>query len=191
MMSFFFSSRRRHTRCSRDWSSDVCSSDLWSRGAARRCLQRSCRVVEGREPAVHVLDVIHQVSAAGTIPGGKAGRAARRAHVRAIYATRAGHDVGGIEEVVALSELARTSAGDNAWILHPEEVLDVRTGLVDGGKEPTSPEEDPEVSIIILCQRRRRRDRSDRARRRYDAGRGLRRRIGERGDHRRGKTEVV
>src|SRR5207245_3626388 len=24
----FFSSRRRHTRCYRDWSSDVCSSDL-------------------------------------------------------------------------------------------------------------------------------------------------------------------
>src|SRR2546422_2203482 len=29
---FFFSSRRRHTRCSRDWSSDVCSSDLTSSG---------------------------------------------------------------------------------------------------------------------------------------------------------------
>src|SRR6266498_2127348 len=28
MMFFFFSSRRRHTRCGRDWSSDVCSSDL-------------------------------------------------------------------------------------------------------------------------------------------------------------------
>src|SRR5205809_2726498 len=28
---FFFSSRRRHTRCSRDWSSDVCSSDLLGR----------------------------------------------------------------------------------------------------------------------------------------------------------------
>src|SRR3712207_8161144 len=27
-MSFFFSSRRRHTRYWRDWSSDVCSSDL-------------------------------------------------------------------------------------------------------------------------------------------------------------------
>src|SRR2546429_6025270 len=27
-MLFFISSRRRHTRCSRDWSSDVCSSDL-------------------------------------------------------------------------------------------------------------------------------------------------------------------
>src|SRR5699024_12229073 len=27
---FFFSSRRRHTRSKRDWSSDVCSSDLSS-----------------------------------------------------------------------------------------------------------------------------------------------------------------
>src|SRR5690554_5361393 len=26
---FFFSSRRRHTRCGRDWSSDVCPSDLF------------------------------------------------------------------------------------------------------------------------------------------------------------------
>src|SRR5690606_40186499 len=43
---FFFSSRRRHTRFSRDWSSDVCSSDLpfehritpvVSCGSARRC----------------------------------------------------------------------------------------------------------------------------------------------------------
>src|SRR5256885_11518389 len=28
MRSFFFSSRRRHTRLQGDWSSDVCSSDL-------------------------------------------------------------------------------------------------------------------------------------------------------------------
>src|SRR3989449_7096441 len=32
LTAFFFSSRRRHTRCSRDWSSDVCSSDLVSSG---------------------------------------------------------------------------------------------------------------------------------------------------------------
>src|SRR5215510_6451644 len=32
---FFFSSRRRHTRWPRDWSSDVCSSDLgWLREVA-------------------------------------------------------------------------------------------------------------------------------------------------------------
>src|SRR5262245_63717826 len=28
VVRFFFSSRRRHTRCLSDWSSDVCSSDL-------------------------------------------------------------------------------------------------------------------------------------------------------------------
>src|SRR5699024_11719244 len=28
LKNFFFSSRRRHTRSKRDWSSDVCSSDL-------------------------------------------------------------------------------------------------------------------------------------------------------------------
>src|SRR5690606_40461557 len=38
-MSFFFSSRRRHTRFSRDWSSDVCSSDLAVPAAARRPLE--------------------------------------------------------------------------------------------------------------------------------------------------------
>src|SRR5205809_614815 len=33
---FFFPSRRRHTRCSRDWSSDVCSSDLGQRDVVLR-----------------------------------------------------------------------------------------------------------------------------------------------------------
>src|SRR5256884_718117 len=33
-VQFFFSSRRRHTICSRDWSSDVCSSDLLREGFA-------------------------------------------------------------------------------------------------------------------------------------------------------------
>src|SRR5438874_4972937 len=36
-MCFFFSSRRRHTRSLRDWSSDVCSSDL-----ARAVRRRAC-----------------------------------------------------------------------------------------------------------------------------------------------------
>src|SRR5207249_7380551 len=38
ILFFFFSSRRRHTRSKRDWSSDVCSSDLNSDslGAPRR-----------------------------------------------------------------------------------------------------------------------------------------------------------
>src|SRR2546429_3069066 len=40
---FFFSSRRRHTRCSRDWSSDVCSSDL---GAHEDLFEHSVLPVE-------------------------------------------------------------------------------------------------------------------------------------------------
>src|SRR5690606_39979136 len=40
---FFFSSRRRHTRFSRDWSSDVCSSDLRSE-YPRATIARVCEV---------------------------------------------------------------------------------------------------------------------------------------------------
>src|SRR5207249_9708009 len=36
---FFFSSRRRHTRSKRDWSSDVCSSDL-DHGQGRVCVDQ-------------------------------------------------------------------------------------------------------------------------------------------------------
>src|SRR2546429_6339184 len=51
-MVFFFSSRRRHTRCSRDWSSDVCSSDLAGKairgqGKARINRQRFLEFVAG------------------------------------------------------------------------------------------------------------------------------------------------
>src|SRR5690606_39791149 len=34
LLCFFFSSRRRHTRFSRDWSSDVCSSDLYEKSCS-------------------------------------------------------------------------------------------------------------------------------------------------------------
>src|SRR6266496_4633441 len=35
LVFFFFSSRRRHTRSLRDWSSDVCSSDLLGLGQTK------------------------------------------------------------------------------------------------------------------------------------------------------------
>src|SRR5205085_3891365 len=48
---FFFSSRRRHTRFDCDWSSDVCSSDLARRRAARRqTCRRACRTRRSAEP---------------------------------------------------------------------------------------------------------------------------------------------
>src|SRR5207249_8128016 len=46
---FFFSSRRRHTRSKRDWSSDVCSSDLEVHGALRHRLAiRPLALLEGK-----------------------------------------------------------------------------------------------------------------------------------------------
>src|SRR5690606_39414107 len=41
---FFFSSRRRHTRFSRDWSSDVCSSDLRSFSGVTVSPQQQARI---------------------------------------------------------------------------------------------------------------------------------------------------
>src|SRR4051794_29188230 len=38
MRCFFFSSRRRHTRWTGDWSSDVCSSDLLQNGNPRQAV---------------------------------------------------------------------------------------------------------------------------------------------------------
>src|SRR6266487_4742968 len=38
MLCFFFSSRRRHTRWTGDWSSDVCSSDLFTLVVANNIL---------------------------------------------------------------------------------------------------------------------------------------------------------
>src|SRR6266496_1473780 len=46
-MVFFFSSRRRHTRSLRDWSSDVCSSDLLHGANHRPGLRRSDRPTWG------------------------------------------------------------------------------------------------------------------------------------------------
>src|SRR5690606_41033303 len=46
--SFFFSSRRRHTRFSRDWSSDVCSSDLVEQAVA--AFERALLLTPERTP---------------------------------------------------------------------------------------------------------------------------------------------
>src|ERR1035441_4251471 len=63
-MCCFFSSRRRHTRCLSDWSSDVCSSDLVSESVtlpqnviALAEVQRSQRLAH----AVSLTPEFHQV----------------------------------------------------------------------------------------------------------------------------------
>src|SRR5690554_6986082 len=59
---FFFSSRRRHTRCGRDWSSDVCSSDL----ACERLFNLSAEVLATQTtepPASFTQQVARQLEA--------------------------------------------------------------------------------------------------------------------------------
>src|SRR4051794_41815937 len=81
---FFFPSRRRHTRWTGDWSSDVCSSDLdrarWSGGHDLNC-QRTVRM--GREDADRLVTEPGQVSLteaelAGLAPQHEIGRASGR-----------------------------------------------------------------------------------------------------------------
>src|ERR1035441_10685978 len=79
---FFFSSRRRHTRCLSDWSSDVCSSDL-ERGVSgeyvpsrrsirhhRRPVLRLLRGVRGkfRLPSANRRQLAYQADCAGERP---------------------------------------------------------------------------------------------------------------------------
>src|SRR5687768_18273695 len=87
---FFFSSRRRHTRCSRDWSSDVCSSDLAEAGAinygdAYRHLVRYARELElpVTTPPLEPLNVIYHLRGQRVVSGlGKIGRASCREKCR-------------------------------------------------------------------------------------------------------------
>src|SRR5690606_39579727 len=62
---FFFSSRRRHTRFSRDWSSDVCSSDLQdgvevcaSGSASQVLLERMAAAAPPADP--HMVERLHR-----------------------------------------------------------------------------------------------------------------------------------
>src|SRR5215208_7932900 len=62
MLVFFFSSRRRHTRWPRDWSSDVCSSDLEAVGLAHHAVRRDAepreiRLDRRRELRLRALEV--------------------------------------------------------------------------------------------------------------------------------------
>src|SRR6266508_5891747 len=65
-MVFFFSSRRRHTRWPRDWSSDVCSSDL-SRPAMTKIWSEERKLAQWLEVELAALDGWAEI---GAIPAG-------------------------------------------------------------------------------------------------------------------------
>src|SRR5690625_2799609 len=53
MSKFFFSSRRRHTSWPRDWSSDVCSSDLSPEAKRPELSHTPPRSSVGDDPSIH------------------------------------------------------------------------------------------------------------------------------------------
>src|SRR6266487_5751431 len=62
---FFFSSRRRHTRWTGDWSSDVCSSDLLWPPACPNAASAGVRLRDHDRSAARQLAVCHPVRPGG------------------------------------------------------------------------------------------------------------------------------
>src|SRR2546421_6087553 len=64
---FFFSSRRRHTRSDRDWSSDVCSSDLRLYGRAPRGQRATESVPRNYGPQTSIISAVSLKGAEATM----------------------------------------------------------------------------------------------------------------------------
>src|SRR5690625_7557203 len=84
LFDFFFSSRRRHTRWPRDWSSDVCSSDLDDYEKLEGFIDKNTKAIFCESignPAGNVVD-IQRLAEIGRRHG-EIGRASCRERVRA------------------------------------------------------------------------------------------------------------
>src|SRR6267378_5316516 len=98
---FFFSSRRRHTRSLRDWSSDVCSSDLPFRIVNRAQYQQSdcggtCQAVNNSneqraqgvkkaQPVKRPAQPNRRAEAIGVMFGGRGVRVPVKMHAGAVF----------------------------------------------------------------------------------------------------------
>src|SRR5690606_40304912 len=92
-ISFFFSSRRRHTRFSRDWSSDVCSSDLQQLEA------------DGRNPGQVALEMNQKFQ--DDVPLHRLALGGQMAMLSDIYQS---------DECQALYKIGRASCRERVWI---------------------------------------------------------------------------
>src|SRR5690606_40061007 len=113
MLVFLFSSRRRHTRFSRDWSSDVCSSDLelaGGEGVGDTVTETfpTCGVGLGDEPARAASDDGHTLSAPR-----QWGRGGQRGGLSP--GVGLGGDLGGDEGSGQLLSLLVERAFDRTW----------------------------------------------------------------------------
>src|SRR5947199_758177 len=125
---FFFSSRRRHTRCLSDWSSDVCSSDL---SLPRRC-QRPRQV---RYLAHFVLDSYARVKREADIVLVEGAGSASEVNLR-------GHDIANMGfaraadvPVILIGDIDRggviASLVGTKTVLDPSDAAQIRGSLVN------------------------------------------------------------
>src|SRR5690554_7114523 len=94
---FFFSSRRRHTRCGRDWGSDVCSSDLHHQPADR---QERVPVERAQLGAQGPGGLVHHIDGAAVAEAADPGGLRERGRVRPRGVRRAGGVAGDRKSVV-------------------------------------------------------------------------------------------
>src|SRR6266496_4232714 len=115
---FFFSSRRRHTRSLRDWSSDVCSSDLLdeTRQSVRDLRDEVRQVLssEGtaQEKAGRLLSTATAAVKSAREPGSREGAASAEEHLTVTSAgSEASAEAGGSTAGPSATESSGTSSG--------------------------------------------------------------------------------
>src|SRR5476651_1321213 len=105
MFFFFFSSRRRHTRYWRDWSSDVCSSDLAAAGASN-------------SPAAGAAAAATAAAGAANSPAAAAGAAAASLAVECLFPpVRAKGLITDLDDTLWQGILGDAGAAGVAWSL--------------------------------------------------------------------------
>src|SRR5690625_6447494 len=93
MSKFFFSSRRRHTSWPRDWSSDVCSSDLSPEAKRTELSHTPPRSSVGDDPSIHthrwrqgvLRSLLHVPAVAGLTPCREVGRVKEEPPVTLVF----------------------------------------------------------------------------------------------------------
>src|SRR5690606_28838880 len=128
---FFFSSRRRHTRFSRDWSSDVCSSDL------QIVRPPALLYVRGNSTCLN-LPQIAIVGSRSPTPGGRDNAFAFARHLAASgFAVTSGLALGidGAAHSGALAASGATIAvfGTGIDTIYPARHRDLAQQIIDGG----------------------------------------------------------
>src|SRR5256884_6399505 len=146
-LCFFFSSRRRHTRCSRDWSSDVCSSDLQRQTPSNRANSSSAASPSVNSTVTSPIPATSQVPNGSFATSSKA-NAATESHVPFRNRRNPGAELDGMSDAIGGGK--NTTAKDQDLHLAAPDLLHKRCDK-EPCKEP-SPKPVPSDPHAKLCK---------------------------------------